>query len=98
LKLKNRNIKTYSIQGIFLTSNDNKGMFNEILNKKADYMLIGRNEGEYLFNEDPLFKKSLEMINLNNLPEGEKRYFMCSKRMEKDLISSIDKEISKLKK
>lgn len=53
-------------------------------------MLIGRNEGEYLFNEDLLFKKSLEMIDLNNLPEGEKRYFMRSKRMEK--------EISKLKK
>jgi hypothetical protein len=45
--------------------------------------------------QHPLKKK--EYI-IDREPEGEKRYFMCSKRMEKDLISSIDKEISKLKK
>ncbi len=85
-------------KNVIFTSSDNNMMLQDIMTGKADYMFIGRNEAEYLLNENPLFKINLEIKDLNDLPEGEKRYIMCSKIVGKETIDKINIEIDKILK
>nr|BFD33430.1 hypothetical protein GTC16762_30480 [Pigmentibacter ruber] len=81
---------------VIFTSNDNNLMFQDILTKKADFMFIGRNEAEYLLNINPVFNKKLKIKDLADVPNGEKRYLMCSKVVGNKIIEKINKEIDKL--
>ena len=71
-------------------------MLQDIITGNADYMFMGRNEAEYLLNENPLFKNNLEIKDLNDIPEGEKRYIMCSKIVGKETIDKINNVIDKI--
>lgn len=85
-------------KGIEFTSDDNNTMLDDIINKKADYMFIGRNEADYLIDKNKGFKSSLAIKQLKDLPEGEKRYFMCSKVVGLETMKKIDKAILKVVK
>lgn len=97
-KYNNGEFKLNNLSALILTSMNNTEMFYEIMNKKADYLIIGRNEGEYLFEQNPKFNQELEMKDLIDMPEGEKRYIMCAKMVGKQTMDKIDKEISKILK
>ena len=83
-------------KNVIFTSNDNNMMLQDIITGNADYMFMGRNEAEYLLNENPLFKNNLEIKDLNDIPEGEKRYIMCSKIVGKETIDKINNVIDKI--
>jgi polar amino acid transport system substrate-binding protein len=82
--------------GVEFTSDDNSSMLNDIAYKKADYTFITGNEAEYLFKRKNTFKSLLTILPLKDQPEGEKRYFMCSKIVGVDTMNKIDKAISKI--
>ena len=85
-------------KGTLFSSENNNSMLNDILEKKADYMFMGRNEAEYLIGKKSEFKKLLTIKQLRDQPEGEKRYFMCSKSVGIDKMNKINKAISKIVK
>lgn len=70
-------------------------MLNEILDGNADYMLMGGNEAEYLLSHEVSIRDRLKIKTLSDMPEGEKRYFMCSPIIEKESIKKINEAIKK---
>ncbi len=97
-KYNNSFVENHLPQGIILSTKDHEKMLYEIKDNIADYMILGRNEAEYFFEKDPVLKNYLEMKELNDFPEGEKRYLMCSKKVGTELIKKIDIEIMKIYK
>lgn len=89
--------KASPASNIVLTSADNTEMFYNIIHDKADYLLVGRNEGEYLLKMNPDFNLNLEIKDLEDVPSGEKRYLMCSYKVGNDIIAKINKQIDQLK-
>ncbi|WGL58620.1 transporter substrate-binding domain-containing protein [Pigmentibacter sp. JX0631] len=90
--------KSQEAENVTFTSSDNNLMLEDILTRKADYMFIGRNEAEYLLNVNSEFNKKLKIKDLIDVPNGEKRYMMCSKIVGNEIIEKINKEIDKLVK
>jgi len=97
-KYNNSLIENHLPQGIVLSTKDHEKMLFEIKDNIADYMILGKNEAEYFFEKDPVLKNYLEMKELNDLPDGEKRYLMCSKKVGAELIKKMDSEIMKIYK
>lgn len=85
-------------KNVIFTSNDNTLMLYDIHSGKADYMFVGRNEAEYLLENNSLFKSSLEIVDLHDIPEGQKRHIMCSKLVGTATMNLLNKEIKKLVK
>ncbi|WP_348524542.1 hypothetical protein [Pigmentibacter sp. JX0631] len=83
---------------IYLTSDDITGMLFNIVRKKADYMLINASEFEYFYKLEKEFKQNLQFKLFPDVPEGEKRYFMCSYKVGDDFMKKINKVIKLLQK
>nr|BFD32569.1 hypothetical protein GTC16762_21870 [Pigmentibacter ruber] len=79
------------------TSDDNIGMLNQILNKKSDYMLIAKNEIENLIEQNGIYKKYLKILEFKDLPEGEYRHLICSKKVGEEVMEKINSRIKILK-
>lgn len=99
--LKYKNIKISEIQSnkrkdVIFTSLDNTLMLNSIAEKKADYMFIGRNEADYLIENNSKFQLFLKIKELKEMPEGESRHFMCSKIVGLETMQKIDDAIDKV--
>lgn len=78
---------------IYLTSDNILEMLYNIVNKKADYMLINGSEFEYFYNLEYELKENLQYKLFPDIPEGEKRYFMCSYKVGEQLINKINRAI-----
>ncbi|MGY3804193.1 hypothetical protein ACWNT8_09050 [Pigmentibacter ruber] len=78
---------------IYLTSDNILEMLYNIVKKKADYMLINGSEFEYFYNLEYELKENLQYKLFPDIPEGEKRYFMCSYKVGEELINKINKTI-----
>ncbi|APJ03449.1 substrate-binding periplasmic protein [Silvanigrella aquatica] len=84
--------------GVVYTSSDINSMFSDILNKKADYMLSGRNEAEFLIQNDNKLKSGLAIKEFKDQPPGEFRYIMCSKNVGIETINKLNEAIKKVVK
>ncbi|WGL59481.1 transporter substrate-binding domain-containing protein [Pigmentibacter sp. JX0631] len=89
----NKNIE----KNIHKTSDDNIGMLNQILNKKSDYMLIAKNEIENLIEQNPVYKKYIRIFEFKDLPDGEYRHLICSKKVGEETMEKINLKIKALK-
>ena len=89
-------VKSDKPDEIILSSNDNYEMLNEIIEKNGDYMLISRYEAEYLFKENPKYKNTLTIKDVDDLNYNEKRYLMCSKIVGQETINKINHQIKKI--
>ncbi len=89
--------KASPAKDIILTSADNTEMFYNIMHDKADYLLVGRNEGEYLLKMNQDFNQHLEIKDLEDVPSGAKRYLMCSYKVGEAIMVKINKQIELLK-
>jgi uncharacterized protein (TIGR02285 family) len=78
---------------LFITYLDNAGMLKQIEMSRADYMLISLTEYEYLENQYNSITKNLSYRFISDMPEGNKRYFLCSKHIEEETIEVINKAI-----
>ncbi len=97
LNFKNNDARMKPPKNIHQTSDDNIGMLNQILNKKSDYMLIAKNEVEDLIANNEVFKKYLKYFEFKDLPAGEYRHLICSKKVGEDAMSKINLKIKQLK-
>lgn len=97
LNFKNNDARMKPPKNIHQTSDDNIGMLNQILNKKSDYMLIAKNEVEDLISTNEVYKKYLKYFEYKDLPEGEYRQLICSKKVGEEVMNKINKKIKQLK-
>jgi polar amino acid transport system substrate-binding protein len=80
--------KQYSIKRLNVSS-DNIKMLTLIAKKRADFLFISFEEAYELLKNHPL-KDSLEFIHLQNMPKGNKRYLICSKKVNDTIITMIN--------
>jgi uncharacterized protein (TIGR02285 family) len=85
-KLKNSALKKREV------NSDNIKMLALIEKKRADFMFISFEEASYLL-QDQKVSVSLEFVPLVGMPEGNKRYLICSKKVPQEKLDAISKHI-----
>jgi len=83
-KLKNKKVKKTT------TSNDK--MASMIAKGRADFMFISYEEATSIMKNNK-YKSKLQYISLKGMPEGNKRYLICSKKVSDRIIEQLNKYI-----
>lgn len=71
---------------------DNVTLLTMIAKKRADFLFIGPEEAEDLLREHPE-RETLRLVSLTGMPEGNKRYLMCSRQVADDIIRRINQQL-----
>jgi uncharacterized protein (TIGR02285 family) len=71
----------------------NETMLNMNANSRNDYMIMAAEEADYLLERDAPLSAALHAITLNDAPEGEQRYLMCSKSVPADAIARLNAKL-----
>lgn len=76
-----------------MTDAENIGMLEMIQSGRADYFFISEEEAKDLTASSGLLKTDFKIIRFTNIPEGNKRYLLFSKRVEDEVIEKINNAI-----
>jgi polar amino acid transport system substrate-binding protein len=68
----------------------NEAILNMIANGRRDYAMMAAEEAEYLLQRDAPLSAILRVVQLDDAPEGEHRYLMCSKTTPADLVARLN--------
>jgi len=71
-------------------SSDNLTMTKLIAKKRADYMFISHEEATELLKQN---NEQLVFQSVKNIPDGNKRYLICSKSTNDDIIKRINSNL-----
>lgn len=71
--------------------NDNQKMLELISKKRADYMFMTKEEAQILLNKVNI--PNLQFYPIKNIPKGNKRYLICSKKVSNKIIEKINENI-----
>jgi polar amino acid transport system substrate-binding protein len=74
-------------------SSTQAGMVTMLAGNRFDYMLADQEEYEALARAVSVPVESLRLLTFPDLPEGNKRYLMCSKAVPRAIIDRIDAAI-----
>ncbi len=78
-----------------ITNAENIGMLKMIHSGRADYFFISEEEAAVLTTSSGLPKSDFKYIRFSNMPEGNKRYLLFSKKVEDEVIDKINAAIRK---
>ena len=78
-----------------ITNAENVGMLKMIHSKRADYFFISEEEAEELTASSGLPKTDFKYIKFSNMPQGNKRYLLFSKKVEDEVIDKINAAIKR---
>lgn len=84
-------LKTTS-QRIYKVSTTNDNMVLHIIRKRADFMFLSYEEALSILNNER-FKNKLQFIKIKEIPQGNKRYLICSQKVDDALITSINRHL-----
>lgn len=79
-------------QKIHKVNTDNSKMVLHLIRKRADFMFSSYEEALELFKNE-MFKSKLEFKNIKDIPQGNKRYLICSQKVSNNTIENINKHI-----
>ena len=68
-----------------------------ILRNRFDYMFVGMEEGSYALKSNPEYEKKLSVIPIADAPNGNQRYIIFSKGINKNMLEKINRAIKKVK-
>lgn len=78
-----------------VTTAENIGMLKMIHSKRADYFFIAEEEAEELIVSSGLPVTDFKQVKFSNMPEGNNRYILFSRKVEDEVIKKINKAIRK---
>lgn len=78
-----------------ITIAENVGMLKMIHAGRADYFFIGEDEAEVLIASSGLPKTDFKYVRFSDMPEGNKRYILFSKKVEDEVVHKINTAIKK---
>ncbi|NHR05824.1 transporter substrate-binding domain-containing protein [Chromobacterium haemolyticum] len=64
-----------------------------IISQRADYMLIDVEDYKFFLQKKEIDSKKLTILKFKDIPEGLKRYIMCSKQVSSELMQRINQSI-----
>jgi polar amino acid transport system substrate-binding protein len=76
------------------TSAENTQMARILSDGNADIMFAAAEEAEYLVTQAGLNMKNFRLLKFPDMPNGEKRYLMCSKQVPDEWINRLNKGIT----
>lgn len=69
------------------TFEDNQKMAELIASNRADFMFVAQEEAQLLIGAQ---KDFLAIKSLNDMPQGNKRYLMCSKKVDPSTVQALN--------
>lgn len=78
-----------------VTTAHNINMLKKVHIGRNDYFFIAPEEADALIDLSGLPKKDFKYIAFSNMPEGEKRYIICSQKVGHDVIIKLNQAIEK---
>ncbi len=79
-----------------VTTADNKSMLEMVQTHRADYCFMTKDEAHDLLIFAGMNKTDFKVINFNEIPEGNKRYLICSKKISDSDIDKLNGAIQYL--
>jgi uncharacterized protein (TIGR02285 family) len=76
------------------TTGESPQMVQMIKADRADLMLASQEEAAFFIESAGLSAKEMKTVSFPDVPEGEKRYIMCSKKVGDDVIAKLNKAIN----
>ena len=76
-----------------LTNSENVGMLKMIHSRRADYFFISEEEADALTASSGLPRSDFKYIRFADMPEGNKRYLLFSKKVETAVVEKINAAI-----
>ncbi len=73
-----------------MVSGDNLQMFKMIDAGRADYMFVGPEEAKAAIPAAGFALEQFHLVKLTNMPPGEKRYILCSKLVQDEIIARLN--------
>lgn len=82
---------------VVTTAQDNSGMIRMLLGRRFDYMIAAPEEVESLSRT--FGDRATEIVSnrMSDVPPGNKRYLMCSKKVSDDILRRFNKALADLK-
>jgi len=77
------------------STTENVNMLKKIHFRRGDYFFISPEEADGLIESSGLPKEDFKYIMFSDMPEGEKRYILCSQKVEDEVIEKLNTAISK---
>ncbi|MCL9780764.1 transporter substrate-binding domain-containing protein [Vibrio sp. S4M6] len=72
---------------------ENLKMLSLIYHQRYDYFFIAPEEVDSLVEESKFNRSDFNVIEFNDMPEGEKRYILCSKQVPESVIHRLNNHI-----
>lgn len=85
-------ITTYQPREVVTTA-DNFSMLKMIHSLRADYFFIAEEEAGQLITESSFSPSDFKYIHFSDMPEGNKRYIICSPKLPDELIERLNQSI-----
>lgn len=76
-----------------ITTNENLQMVEMIRARRADFMFAAEEEARYLIEQAGFKTHDFRVVRPPDMPPGEKRYIICSKLVEDDVIQRLNAAI-----
>jgi uncharacterized protein (TIGR02285 family) len=79
-----------------VTTVENALMLQMLARRRADFMFAAQEEADALLEQAGAAARDLQLLRFEDMPEGEKRYLMCSKSVPDEVMQRIDAAIPDL--
>lgn len=76
------------------TAGESSQMVQMVAARRADFMFVAEEEASYLVHESGIDASKLKLVRFDDVPPGERRYILCSKRVPVDVIARLNQGIS----
>ncbi len=77
-----------------ITTEENVQMVRMIAGQRADMMFTSQEEAQFLLTRSNVSTSAVKILQFDDVPQGEKRYLMCSRRVSDDTIRRLDDAIT----
>ena len=68
-------------------------MLKMLQHNRIDYFFISHEEADSLIESSGIPKNNFKYIAFSDMPKGEKRYLLCSKKVGDDIIEKLNSAI-----
>ncbi len=76
-----------------MTTVDNLSMLKMTHSLRADYFFIAEEEAQNLITESPFVHSDFKYVHFSDMPKGNKRYIICTRKVSDDIISKLNQAI-----
>jgi uncharacterized protein (TIGR02285 family) len=85
-------VKKYKTH-LITSTQSNTGLIRMLLANRFDYTFIPGDELNDIMKQSVETARKISVMDLRDMPEGNKRYIMCSKQVENEIINRLNAEI-----